>query len=289
MKTTTTIALVLALALAPSSARAEQSADDRAFAVALDARLKALDIEKQNCGRGVRVANQEGWAVLDRTERRYNSDARGTLTSRERLQLEQAQSNIESAVDDALACEKRIEAERSSIKASLANPTRLHSESERLRNELRQELLALLADVRSASAVLSAQSNYDEFGLKLGAIGTRLQVIRSKYQIPLSRGDHKALGAPISDACTALYAAAGDWKQLRLAAQELAGAQAAVSRAAAWEADFFQRQLRTAQLKYADAQRRFADRRATALASIQAATRMAQGESQKERVVTVKP
>src|SRR5262249_21727850 len=84
---------------------------------------------------------------------------------------------------------------------------------------LRQELLVLLADVQSASAVLSAQSSYDEFMLKIGVIAKRLSSIHSKYKISLSRGDHKALGAPISDACAALYAAAGDWKQVRFAAK----------------------------------------------------------------------
>src|SRR5262244_155255 len=138
---------------------------------------------------------------------------------------------------------------------SAPNPARPSSESDRLR----RELLLLLADVQSASAVLSAQSSYDEFMREIGRVNKRLSSIRSKYRIPLSRGDHKALGAPISDACAALYAAATDWKHVRLAAIELAGAQRAANNAASWEADFYQRQLREAQVKHADAQRRLSD------------------------------
>src|SRR5262245_29633012 len=150
-----------------------------------------------------------------------------------------------------------------------SNPARPRSESDRLR----QELLLLLADVQSASAVLSAQSNYDEFMREIGRINKRLTTIRAKYRIPLGRGEHKALGAPISDACAALYAAAGDWKQVRLAANEVAGAQRAVAQAASWEADFYQRQLQAARAKQAEAQRLLSDHTATALASVQAATR----------------
>jgi hypothetical protein len=153
--------------------------------------------------------------------------------------------------------------------------------------QLRKELLLLLADVRSAAAVLSAQSSYDGFMFKIGRIEKRLSSIRSKYQIPLSRGDHKALGIPISDACAALYAAASDWKQVRLAANEVAGAQRAVTRAASWEVDFYQRQLQAAQVKQADAQKRLTDHTVTALASVQAATR-AQEEQKKQAVAVQK-
>src|SRR5881409_801237 len=97
MKTIATSGLVLCLALAPSVVRAEMSADDRVFATALEARLRGLDVQKQNCGRGVRIAN------------------------------------ISSPVDDARSCERAIEAERSTIQAVLADPDRLHYESERLR------------------------------------------------------------------------------------------------------------------------------------------------------------
>src|SRR5215470_13284184 len=144
-----------------------------------------------------------------------------------------------------------------------------NSQSERLR----QELLLLLADVQSASAVLSAQSSYDEFMREIGRINKRLSSIRSKYRVPLSRGDHKALGAPISDACAALYAAASDWKQLRLAPNEVAAAQRSVAQAAAWEVDFYQRQLQDAQGKHTEAQKRLSDHTATALAFTQTATR----------------
>jgi hypothetical protein len=92
----------------------------------------------------------------------------------------------------------------------------------------------VLADVRVASTVLNAGTSYDEFALKMGAVGNRLRTLRTKYSIPLSRGDHKALGAPISDACTALYAALGDWKQVQQSAQEVASAQTAAARAATW-------------------------------------------------------
>ena len=166
---------------------------------------------------------------------------------------------------------------------SAPNPARPHPESERLR----QELLLLLADVQSASAVLSAQSSYDEFMREIGRINKRLSSIRSKYRAPLSRGDHKALGAPISDACAALYAAASDWKQVRLAAIELAGAQRAVNHAAAWEVDFYQRQLQAAQVKHAEAQKLLADHTKTALAHVHAATR-AQEESKKQAVAARK-
>src|SRR4029453_10911150 len=66
----------------------------------------------------------------------------------------------------------------------------------------------VLADVRVASTVLNAGTSYDEFALKMGAVGNRLRTLRTKYSIPLSRGDHKALGAPIPAACTPLY---GPW------------------------------------------------------------------------------
>ena len=279
---------LLALVLTPSPGRAEQSVEDRHFAAALEARLKTLEFERQNCGQGVNAANEQAWGALDRVERRYNSDARGGYTSREKAQLAQAQKNIDSSVDDAVACEKRVETERANIRAILSNPERLRMESERLRNGLRQELLALLTDVRSASAMLGAQLSHDEFALKMSAIGNRFLSIRSKYQIPLSREDHKALGVAISDACNALYAVAGDWKQMRYAAQEVASTQAAVARAAHWEVDFFQRQLRAAQLKHAEAQRRLADHKGTALALVQGATRVAQEESKKEQAVTVR-
>src|SRR4029450_1584744 len=110
-------------------------------------------------------------------------------------------------------CEKTIAAERSTIQAVLADPDRLHYESERLRVDLREELLSLLMDVRAASAVLNAQSSYEEFAPRMGGVGTRLTLIRYRYHIALSRGDHKALGVPVSEACNALYAAAGEWKQ----------------------------------------------------------------------------
>ena len=151
------------------------------------------------------------------------------------------------------------------------------SESERLR----KELLLLLADVRSAAEVLSARSSYDGFMLKIGKVEKRVSTIRSKYQIPLSRGDHRALGAPLSDACAALYAAASDWKQVRLVSNEVAGAQRAVTQAASWEVDFYQRQLQAAQAKQADAQKRLNDHTATALASVQAATRAPEVAAQK--------
>jgi hypothetical protein len=225
--------------------------------------------------------------TIDSVQRRYNDSRRGGYTLREEARLDQAQRNVESAVDDTYNCVTRIESERASVKAILSNPARLRPERERLRNELRRELLALLTDVRSASAKLGAQSNYDEFVLKLGAIGNRLQSIRSKYAIPLSRGDHKALGAPISDACNALYATGGEWKRARQAAEEVAGAQGAVAGAGSWQVEFFQRRLTVAQRNYADAQRRLADYKGTALALVQAATRVAQEDSQKERTVTV--
>jgi len=158
-----------------------------------------------------------------------------------------------------------------------SNPTRPRSESDRLR----QELLVLLADVQSASAVLSAQSSYDEFMRAIGGINRRLTSIRTKYRAPLARGEHKALGAPISDACAALYAAAGDWKQVRLAANEVAGAQRGVAHAASWEADFYQRQLQAARAKHAEAQRLLTDHTKTALALVQVASR-AQEESKKQ-------
>ncbi len=55
----------------------------------------------------------------------------------------------------------------------------------------------------------------------------------------------------------------------------------------AWQLEFFQRRLTAAQRNYADAQKRLADYKGTALALVQAATRVAQEDSQKERTVTV--
>ena len=145
----------------------------------------------------------------------------------------------------------------------------------------------LLADVRSASDVLSARSSYDDFMFRLDKIGKRLSSIRSKYQGPLNRGDHRALGAPISDACASLFASASDWKQVRLAAGEVASAQGTVARAAPWEVDYYQAQLRTAQQRHAEAQKRLADRTGTTLALVQAATK-AQEESKKQAVAARK-
>ena len=156
-------------------------------------------------------------------------------------------------------------------------------ESERLR----QELVVLLADVRSASDILRARSSYDDFMLRLDKIGKRLSSIRAKYAGPLNRGDHKALGVPIADACASLYASASDWKQVRLAAAEVASAQSTVARAAPWEVDYYQAQLRTAQLRHAEAQTRLADRTGTTLTLIQAATK-AQEESKKQAVAARK-
>src|SRR4029453_1373776 len=122
-----------------------------------------------------------------------------------------------------------------SLAPSLAETQQSTSASARPRQEserLRQELLVLLADVRSASDVLSARSSYDDFMFRLDKIGKRLSSIRSKYQGPLNRGDHRALGAPISDACASLFASVSDWKQVRLAAGEVASAQGTVARAA---------------------------------------------------------
>ena len=160
-----------------------------------------------------------------------------------------------------------------------SKPARPNSESDRLR----QELLVLLADVQSASAVLKAQSSYDDFMRDIGTINKRLTSIRAKHRVALGRGEHKALGAPISDACAALYAAAGDWKQVRLAANEVAGAQRAVAQAASWEADFYQRQLQAARAKQAEAQRLLTDHTKTARALVRVATR-AQEESKKQTV-----
>lgn len=186
-------------------------------------------------------------------------------------------------------CEKTIEATRAMIQAILADPDRLHYESERLRVDLRQELLALLMDVRAASALLNTQSSYDEFTLRMSGIGNRLTTIRYRYHIALSRGDNRALGVPVSDACTTLYAAAADWKQLRRAAREVASAQAAVGQAPPWQAEYFQRQLREAQLKQAQAQRRLADNSATVVTLVHSATRAARyGESTNEQAAVRK-
>jgi hypothetical protein len=188
-----------------------------------------------------------------------------------------------------LTCEKTIEAQRSAIQAILADPDRLHYESERLRIELRQELLSLLMDVRAASAVLNAQSSYEEFTARMGAIGNRLTVIRYRYHIALSRGDNRALGVPVSDACTTLYAAAADWKQLRRAARDVASAQAAVNQAPPWQADYFLRQLREAQLRHAQAQRRLADNTTSVVTLVHSATRAARyGESTNEQAAVRK-
>ena len=173
---------------------------------------------------------------------------------------------------------------------SLAEPQQSTTTSARPRQEserLRQELLVLLADVRSASDVLRARSSYDDFMLRLDKIGKRLSSIRSKYQAQLNRGDHKALGVPIADACASLYASASDWKQVRLAAGEVASAQGTVARAAPWEVDYYQAQLRTAQQRHAEAQKRLADHTGPTLALVQAATK-AQEDSKKQAIAARK-
>jgi hypothetical protein len=152
---------------------------------------------------------------------------------------------------------------------------------------LRQELLVLLADVRSASDVLRARSSYDEFTLRLDKIGKRLASIRSKYQGPLKRGDQMALGVPIADACGSLFASANDWKQVRFAAGQVASAQSTLARAAPWEVEYYQAQLRAAQLRHAEAQKRLADRTGTTLTLVQAATK-AQQESKQQAVAARK-
>src|SRR5262249_13844518 len=166
---------------------------------------------------------------------------------------------------------------------STSTSARPLQESERLR----QELLVLLADVRSASDILSARSSYDDFMLRLDKIGKRLSSLRSKYRGPLNRGDHRALGVPIANACASLFASASDWKQVRLAAGEVASAQGTVARAAPWEIDYYQAQLRTAQLRHAEAQKRLADHTGTTLALVQVATK-AQEESKKQAVAARK-
>jgi len=280
---------LLAWALSSVPVLAEQSADDRAFAAALQARLQALEIERQNCGRPLGDAAVDRFRTIDRVERSSRASAQGGTTIGERADLSRTKRDLDSAIDCNYDCIKTVESERARITAMLSDPERAHSESERLRNELRSELLGLLADVRAASTLLSAGTSYDDYAVKMGAVATRLQSIRTKYAIPLSRGDHKSLGAPISDSCSALYAALGDWKQVRQTAKEAASAQAAMGRAATWETDFYQRQLRAAQFRHADAQRRFADRRGSALALVQAATRVADIEQSKTvQPVTVK-
>jgi hypothetical protein len=284
---TASIALVLFTSTI-SPAHAEQSAEDRAFASALEARLRTMEFERQNCGRSLGEAVEDQFDTIDRVQRASRATPQGGTTIGEKAQIRARQRNLDSAVDSNYDCIKSLDAERASINATLADPTRLHSESERLRKELRPELLTLLADVRIASLVLNSGTSYDEFALKMGAVGNRLRTIRTKYAIPLSRGDHKALGEPISAACTALYAALGDWKQVQQAGKEVASAQTAAARAATWEADFFQRQLRTAQLKQADAQRRLTERKGIALALVQGAARVAQEDSKTERSATVR-
>jgi hypothetical protein len=71
---------------------------------------------------------------------------------------------------------------------------------------------------------------------------------------------------------------------VRFAVKDVAGTQRAVAHAAPWEADFFQRQLQAAQVKQAEAQKRLTDHTETALALVQAATRVAQEESKKQTV-----
>jgi len=71
------------------------------------------------------------------------------------------------------------------------------------------------------------------------------------------------------------------------ATQEVAGTQAALARAASWEVEFFQMRLAAAQRNYADTQKRLTEYKGTALALVQAATRVAQEDLQKERTVTV--
>ncbi len=279
---------LLALTLSSTPGVAEQSADDRAFAAALETRLGALEIERQNCGRSLGAATENAFDTLDTVQRASRATPQGGQTIGERARVREAQRSLDSAIDGNYDCIKGVETEQASIRATLTDPARLHSENERLRNELRRELLALLSDVRIASTVLNAGTSHDEFGQKMAIVASRLRLIRSQYAIPLNRGDHRSLGAPISDACSALYAAMGDWKQARQAAQEVASSQAAAARAAAWETDFYQRQLRAALLKQADAQRRFGERRGTALALVQTATRLAQAEERTQPAISVK-
>ena len=69
--------ILLAMALTPSPGRAEQSAEDRAFAVALEARLKALELERQNCGRALGAAAVQRFETLDRIERTSRATPQG--------------------------------------------------------------------------------------------------------------------------------------------------------------------------------------------------------------------
>src|SRR5258705_13249334 len=160
-------------------------------------------------------------------------------------------------------------------RAARALPVRPRYEGVPLRVELRDALLSLFMDFRAASAVLNAQSSYEEFALRMGAIGNRLTLIRYRYHIALSRGDHRALGVPISEACNALYAAAAEWKQAHRAAREVASAQAAASRALPWHVEYFQRQVREAQLKPAQPQRRLTDKPTTRRTRVHGATPVA--------------
>lgn len=269
------VALVI-LALTASPGRAEQSEEYRDLVAALETRLKALELEKFRCVQGLRAANQQAWESLDRAERRMYANPRGGLTGREEIELDQAKRTANYERDKAVDCEKKVETERANIRAILSSPERLRIENEKLQREFPRELLALLADARSASTTLRAGSSYDEFALSMGAIGSRIQSIRSQYAVPLNRGDHKALGVAISDACTTLYAAESEWKLERQAAKEVAEARARVDRATPWQAEGFEARLKKAQREHEEAQKRLADQKETALRMVQEAMRVAQ-------------
>jgi hypothetical protein len=98
-----------------------------------------------------------------------------------------------------------------------------------LSEELGQRFRALLENARGVSEMLAA-GPYDGFALRVWAIAQQIQSIRAKYAVPLRNGDHKLLGAAVSEACSALYAAGADWKKEQRAAADLASAQ----KAAAW-------------------------------------------------------
>ena len=59
MKAITTWGLVLCCAFGPSLARADEAAEDRAFAAALAARLKGLELEVQRCRRDLKDASAQ--------------------------------------------------------------------------------------------------------------------------------------------------------------------------------------------------------------------------------------
>ncbi len=219
--------------LTPAVVRAEETEEYRYVTAVLKQRLTALELALIQCGTGTVSALNRGEELLDRAERRMNSDPRGDLTTKERAALTQTKRDIDDHIDAMQPCHERVRAERSKVQTTLSRPELIRAEADKVRGErqrlgegLRQQLQALLNNARGASdLILTGGGTYDAFVLRLQAVGEQIQSIKSNYALPLQFGDHKSLAGTVSNVCNALYLAGAEWKKERQAAAGLATAQ----------------------------------------------------------------